>query len=454
MADYGSWLASGNILALMAIIGGGLDIILTQRLSVLYAKKDFKEYNSELTAGIINTLICCTIILAVGLFVANKIPSLIKANPKSSFSLSLSFKFALFGFIFQLLFYSIKAIPQSLLKTFTVGLFELLARIISLFSIFYFINKGFGVVSFGLQQLVSGCALFVFTSVIAISVLKKNLEFKLIFSLEKIREQLMLFGPILLGRSGNVLIQNLQLPIISRFFTPEVAAIYALTSKIFDVGNMLFQPICQSFYPYLSAAFVVEKSKTVLIINNLSRLFISAVLFVFVFLIVFNKYLLFFWLGSNQFIGYPVTIALGFAYIVQVFNTFSGMTLISIGMQKKATWCGMIDLVLRTIFLCLSINFLNLIALPFSYFFSTFCITFFFFNSLYKKANNNFLSGKSKWIAPHIIFLLLIHLIFRYFISERLIEEMIFLLASYIFILLTFKPDFTFLLVLKKKLAF
>jgi O-antigen/teichoic acid export membrane protein len=89
---------------MLGILGGGLDIILTQKLSVHYAKKDFKNLYSELNAGLLLTSIICIIVFLIGIAMISFVPEFIKANKIDYKAIRETFFFALVGFIFQLLF--------------------------------------------------------------------------------------------------------------------------------------------------------------------------------------------------------------------------------------------------------------------------------------------------------------------------------------------------------------
>jgi O-antigen/teichoic acid export membrane protein len=383
IGDYGAWLSSLSLINILFVVGGGLDITLTNLLSYHVAEGDKHSFSTKFTSFSMIGITSGVIILVVGFCLSFYLNPILNEKQLAN-GFRLSFCLYLGGFILNQLFTIVKCIPISLHHNFQIGLLEFSIKLVSIGILVFGLMHGWGLIAFGIQQLFSGLTQLLGGSIIAINVCKKTGYRISNFELKDVATQTKLVLPIFAGRSGSVLIQNMSLPLISNLMTTELAGKFSITNRLYDAMVMFLNPVGRSFFPSFSNFFATGKSAIENKFNLVSKLFLCLTIMSFFVICLANKLFVTLWVGESNYAGELLNFAFAVCGVIQVLNDYSGLGLIAIGQQMKTVWYGFIDLGLRIVLLYLFFTLgFGAVSVPLSQLLSIGFLTFYLFKRLY-----------------------------------------------------------------------
>ena len=155
IGDYGAWLSSLSLINILFVVGGGLDITLTNLLSYHVADGDKHSFSTKFTSFSVIGITSGILILLIGFFLSFYLNPILNENELAK-GFRFSFCLYLVGFILNQLFTIVKCVPISLHHNFQIGFLEFSIKLVSIGILVFGLMNGWGLIAFGIQQLFSG----------------------------------------------------------------------------------------------------------------------------------------------------------------------------------------------------------------------------------------------------------------------------------------------------------
>jgi O-antigen/teichoic acid export membrane protein len=383
---YGAWLATGNIVGLLGLFDGGMNLVYSQKLSNSFSNKDFNKFGKILASGIFITILMISSLIVVGLIISPFAAKWANANVQDYHDLKIAFMIAVIGAASGLVYQNLSAIIASWLDAGVNGLINFISMILAITAIFAALYSGFGVVSIPIGGLTRG----VIGSILAVLyIVKKFLKHRLPKVRLETRETKELIRdtiPMAVSRIGNVLVNQSQYLIISNFINPNITAIYALTVRTFNTAGSFIAPISSSLFSsvaYFDLTKELAKIKQVLqrvllLQGAFSALLLSSVLSL-------NYAFISLWVGTDKYGGNLLSLLTFIALFISYRYSFVSTFLLGLGIIKKNAIAGIVEMFLRLLLIFITIKYLGILSLPIAQIFSTIIILIIFYSKFLQK---------------------------------------------------------------------
>ncbi len=356
---YGVWLATGNLISWIGILGGALSIVFAQNLAVSYAKNHMTEFRQLVGSGIIlftslALLIYVGVLLASDLFLGlfqfnpNEFDTIKKALTMSALASSVSVFHSLLFYILGSWFMNAPVLYATLIG----GGIGILLNI----SMLYY---GFGLLSIPLSMIGKSVIIFILLyRSVHLEWIKRKLQLPLV-NWPQTKILVIKSGPILLSNIASLGLNHSQSTIIGLLFGPTSATIVSLTDKLYSLIKTFIYPIGNAILQPLSS--IMHKKEE---FDNVSKKFIHnidllALLGILVCLIV-NKAFITLWVGPEYFGGPWLSAGLAFSAFLIIRVSLVVSVLNAKGSFKTTSLYTIPDLVTRIISLVLLFYVFNL----------------------------------------------------------------------------------------------
>lgn len=343
MSTYGAWLASGNIIAMIALIEPGISTVATQRLAASYAANDKERFANIFGSSLLLSAGFGVVVITAGLCLAPFIPAWINAPSDQWHSLSLALSFSSIGAGTSFIFYLLGAVPQAWQRTVmpgVIGLFALLANILAILIGLY---SGMGVAALGLGSFALSLT-FILGYLIFIATNWKRLEFprpsvSVTTALEIWHEAKML----LLAKIAGTIGRYLEAPAAALAVSTEAAAVLILTGRVLNavqmfadrVGTAVFAGMSHSFARYRESANYAVLKEVIIVSTVISGLGIG-------FSLAFSESVIILWVGENAFGGMPLLLLLALSSFLSSRRDLVSTLLVANGQIRQASlWLAM-----------------------------------------------------------------------------------------------------------------
>jgi O-antigen/teichoic acid export membrane protein len=332
---YGAWLASGNLLALIAIMDPGFTVVLQQQIALFYGKKDISHVSALIGSGLIGSFILLLITIIVGLIVAYYLPVWLSLPSAIDTPLLVkAFKLAVIGSALTLFSFAISAINLGLLGSIVIGAINNGLHLISIALTIFLLFKGYGLMALPICLVFNGIfyTLFhllylfwrIYSEKIGVSFSVKNM-----LSLSK------LLSFTFLSRAGGAIANNIDLIFVSRFIGPEVVASLALTRKPIDLSKEIINlPVAslQAAISHLAGSGEMDKARKILL--RLIFFLIWASFLISGGVISFNADFINLWVGNSLFVGKPINFLFSFGAFLAMITQSAALLSLSLGNIK------------------------------------------------------------------------------------------------------------------------
>ena len=383
VGTYGSFLSSGNIVAMLGLLEGGTSLVLTQRLSGSYAKKDLNTFSNQMGAGLFISISLTGLLILVGLGLFPFIADWVKAEPKEYKHLQYAFLLSAIGAGLSITFNNISAVFQSWLKVHISGATNLISILLGVASTLLGLKLGLGVVSIPLGILVRSFFGVTVLSISLLIILKKEnyppIRIGKLHCIELMKSAL----PVLGGNIAKSLVTNSQLLIITQFINPTASAVFFITGRIYLVCDSFLAPIGSSIFSSISQ--IVGEGNIDKIKRNLTSIFILFSAFAAVILsssFVLNKAFISILLGPDKFGGVALSAFLCVNMFLNTRFDFLNFNLFALGIFGKTVLYDQIAAAVRILLIFTLIRYIGYIAVPVAEFSSTILLIGYFINKL------------------------------------------------------------------------
>jgi len=344
---YGSWLASGNILNLLGLLEGGVSIVFSQKLAVLYGANKKEDFATVTVSGLITCLIIAALFISGTLLISIWIPGWVKSSSVNEYGIRMAFILAGLGSAISILNSSFLVISRAWHSNKIPTIIAFISSLLGLITIFIaltFLN--FGIVSLGLGALVRAICNLIGNSIFTISKWNIYCGFKPKYSFIDLKELIIATIPVFGSNLLGALLNNSKELLLAILINPTSAAILALTGRIFSLASMIVNPLVFSFFTALSS-ISSSKDKLVFWITKLFKLhnFVSGILFGLA--ICLNTWFVNLWVGSDKFGGIVLTVLLAISnWLLSKYN-INIMLLNTQSVFKPTSIINLVDVIIR-----------------------------------------------------------------------------------------------------------
>jgi O-antigen/teichoic acid export membrane protein len=362
---YGAWLVSGSILAIMGLVDGGLNLVFSQRLAAAAGKNHWELFNITVFSGVVCISFVAFLMILVSLCIFPFIPQITNYRGSDIPALELSFILALFSSILSIVHLYLGSIAHAWQETFYYGLSMTVSSLVGLLVTILLLFSDFGLLAIPSGLLAKG---LVAVSIVAFDVMKewrRNDIGIMCFDKENLLDLVRSTVPVFVSRSGGLFISNFQVILLSNVFSPLIVANYSFTSKIFEASKLVLSPIGSSMFSGLaqSASQRTEKSlfdllKKMFLIVGSTSLIIGFTAF------LVNKQFVGLWLSSDKYLGDTLNLLLLISFLLSAKVQISSLILTATGVIGKTAVAGLVESLIKVIFLTLFVKNLGYLALP------------------------------------------------------------------------------------------
>lgn len=383
IGTYGSFLSSGNIVSMLGLLEGGMAYVLTQKLSISYAKRDLKEFSNLLGSGIFISFFLTILLVIVGFCLSPFISDWVKAEPSEYRNIQYAFIISAIGAGLSITFNNISSVFQAWLKVQISGSANLIAIFLGVSSTLLGLKIGLGVVSIPLGILVRSLTGVVILSIVLIKTLKKENYPQISIDKKKCIELIKSTLPLLGGGISKSLVTNSQLLIITNFINPASSAIFFITGRIFLVCDSFLAPIGSSIFSSISQ--IAGEGDNEKVKRNLVSIFVlfntfSALILSMSF--AMNNSFISLLVGSDKFGGFALSALMCVNMLLYTRFNFLSINLFALGIFGKTVLFDVLGGVIRIILIFSLISHIGYIAIPIAEFLSTTLLLGYFINKL------------------------------------------------------------------------
>lgn len=380
---YGSYLSSGNIVGMLGLLDAGMSLVLTQKLSTSYAKKDFKSFTQILGAGLFLSFILTVLLVLISLLLLPFIPDWVKAEPNEYKNIQYAFLLSAIGAGLNISCQNLSSVFQSWLKVKVSGYANVISAILGIISTFVGLKLGLGVVSIPLGVFVKGLLSVIVLAVFLIINLRRDKYPQIVIKKDYCIDLIKSCLPVLGGNVTKSFIDNSQLLVITNFINPAASAIFVITNKVYQVCSTLLAPIGSSIYSSISQ--LVGEGDSNKIKESIIKVFTYFSLFSAIILstgLALNSAFISLWVGPENFGGILLSILLCINVFVSSRFVFVNFNLFALGIFGKTVLYDQISSVIRVILIFALIRTIGFIAIPISELLSITFLSGYFVNKL------------------------------------------------------------------------
>jgi O-antigen/teichoic acid export membrane protein len=387
LETYGSYLSSGNIVAMLGVLEGGMGLVLTQNLSKISAKKDFKLFTQAIGSGMIISLVALILIIFIAALLTPFIPQWVKSLPEETNNIRIAFMLSAFATGFSFIYVNISTAFQAWLKVEVPGIANLISVIIGIGTTILGLVYGMGISSIPLGLLsksVTGTGILYTCLFVE---LKKKQYPKISFDKMVFRDLLKSCIPMFSGSLFKSLVDNSQLLIITNYISPRISAIFVLTGKVFQVCGIILAPIGSSIFS--SVAHIVglhDYKKLKKNIVGIYVVFTSIATIIIATGLSLNHSFISLWLGEDKFGGITLSVLLAITAFFESKFLFLNFNLYAFGIFGKTVLIDIGSAIVRLIIIFAFIKTGGVIIIPIAQLMVQFFIYSVFVNYLMKKS--------------------------------------------------------------------
>lgn len=316
---YGAWLATGNVIAWLAIVDPGLSTVLVQNVSAAYAQGRRDDLSGLLSNGIILSGCFAGLALAagfIGLFASRSLLHPLQASEQSA--VAGAFAVAVVGTALMIFSYSITAINLGLQSSLAVGLMSSVVTLASYGVTIGLLYAGFGVASIPAGLVVRGSGLIV-GNVIYLWWRAKEEGLEVRWSITGFKKLSSLMSYVFFGRTAEIVAGNLDGLIVMRFLGPEVVPVLTLTRKAPELSRTVLERPAYAFMPAVAGLFTTgNRERTAEVLSRLLRFTIWALGLTCAGFVLLNGSFVRLWVGSKFYAGDTVSVLIVVGFALQI----------------------------------------------------------------------------------------------------------------------------------------
>lgn len=341
---YGAWLASGNILAWLAIVDPGLTTVLQQRIGMAYGRKDYQGIREFLGGGLVISVGVMCLVIVLGLIFAHYLPLLLHLPPSiDAHVIVQAFSLTVIGTSMSLFSFSINSINQGLQGSLGIGFIYITGNILALILSVILLYKGFGLITMGITSIFVGIFyLLGQCTYLFWRLIDDKIGFRISFNNITALAKFLFYTFI--SRSAGIIANNIDLLFVSQFLGPSTVAVLSLTRKTPDLVKELANQPSSAFFPAIAhLAGEGEGDKAKDIITRLIRILFWLISLIVGGFISLNSDFIRLWVGSYLFAGQTINIVVCVTIFFTLIVSCLSNICLALGDIKKSSLVGFVQ---------------------------------------------------------------------------------------------------------------
>jgi len=337
ISDYGAWLASGSVLAMIGMVEAGFGGIITQKMAWALSSSDSELFRKYTGSNLAMAILLFFILSITSIILAPYIPLWVNCRLETYSHLKMAVILSGLATSISLATSLIGVFPQVWQDTFYPGLFNTVSIFVGIGAIVFGLINGLHVASIGLGFLTRSILGFVLLGGFAYLGWKKRKYGKVLFSAENFVALLQTSAVPLMAKISNTVMSSTQNLVISYYISPSAAAVYDITGKIIITLRILITNIYGSVFGGLSLLFAQADNNA--IIKNYLRLdFLHfSLLYLFsTFSVAFSFKVIEFWVGSHLFGGIFLLLSIVLMVVLTEKKVLGNTIVNTMGLIKEA----------------------------------------------------------------------------------------------------------------------
>lgn len=307
---YGLWASIVALAGLLGILESGIPTIISQKIALQFSELSTNDLYKKFNTGLLYCILSSIVALFFGIIFIILLPNIYsEINSSEIFFFQLGAFLLVLSAIFVFFFNLMDAVSNSIgfpeipkLSTLGGSLISLVASL-SLLSTEYYL---LAVPAYPfLKHLIS----FVLPSIfLVIFCIKEQIKFTK-FDIKLFKELVKITPSIMSSKFFNNLTSSLENTLILKFVNSETVAIYSITKRFFEIIKLLTERILGIFLAKTAnkVGQLGLKDFKYFILRYLKN-YMSSVLILLVFVVIFNKTFISIWVGDEYYGGLALSI--------------------------------------------------------------------------------------------------------------------------------------------------
>ncbi|MGC3999843.1 MAG: lipopolysaccharide biosynthesis protein [Anaeromyxobacter sp.] len=365
LGTYGAWLASGNVLGMVGVVDGGVNLVLSQQLAAQAARGDKAGFARTVSAGLGVTAASGLLVVGLGLLLSPHVPGWVKCPAADAGALRWAFMVAAVGTGASLLAQGLGGVLQAWEAPRAAGLANVTASVLGLVATIVALALGWGVTSLAVGMAMRGGAgVLLAGAAVVLGWRRARLPR---FRLEPAAAGALLraSAPVFASRVGTALLSNSESLILAVIASPTLAGVVALTGRIHGFAGLLLAPIGSSAFAgvaRLQAAAPHERVREVL--RELFGLSGAVTALLLGGAVAVNPGFVGLWVGGDAFGGELLSLALAVSAACTARFGLTNLMLNALGRPSGAAWIALIEAAARIPLTVVLVHHLGAIGLP------------------------------------------------------------------------------------------
>lgn len=417
LSTYGAWLAISNVVLIIGSVESGFGLVMTQNLSEAFQSNDQSSIKNLNGCNIAISGLIAILIIFIGVGLASYIPTWVNAPANSIDTLYYATVISVLSAAIGVIAGQVGIYAQVWQMTFSVGVSNLIASLLSVLLIVLLFYFGYGLLSLAYGNLFRMIFRFGYLLVFNICMWKKLNMPMFDFRLPLIKKMIVLSSLPFLSRISSLVVNNSQVFMASLYISPSIAAIYDITSKVITVCSLMMSNLNGSIFA--STAHIFASKNKSYIKSSLSELFEitnSSYYWAIIFCILFTKDVVTIWVGSDLFGGAWINCLIIFSVVLRERKSLLQILLFSFGSFKPSSKVDILTSFLYIVLLVITVPYLGIISIPLSSIITSISCIYFYDKLILKQLNLNWTWMYS--IAKNIFFVSFVTGILFFFIPN------------------------------------
>lgn len=365
---YAAWLASGDVVAWLALIDPGVAGVMQQRIGHALGRKDPEALGRTIGTGLRVNLTLGLLLGALGVLVAPWVPALVRVtDPTVARVMVRSFALASVGEAVLLCALSIAAVIMALMEfPLTLGSLYLTCTSLGIVATVVLLRAGVGVHAIPLGLMFRAGLYLVATAVLYRRVVHRGLGLRPRFDRAELRAVFGLSGYTWVSRLGQSLLQNVERVLVARLLGTREVTPLTMTRRAADVVLQATTRVGTAFAP--AVAHLAGEGDLSQLRDVTARL-LGAVGWVgaigFGGLVGLNRSFVAVWVGPELFGGQRVSALLALALTWQSVEAVLAQTLFATGRIRETSLVTLAEALAKALLLALLLAAgMGLVAVP------------------------------------------------------------------------------------------
>lgn len=368
---------------MLGLLEGGTSMVLTQRLSASFAKKDYQTFSKLIGSGLFISFCLTSLLAIIGLIFFPFISDWVKAEPKEYTGIQYSFLLSAIGAGLSISFSNISAAFQAWLKVQISGIVNLISIPLGILTTLVGLKLGLGVVSIPLGFLVKSLFGVISLLIILLRTLVRERYPKISMDKADCVNLVKTTFPVFGSMVAKSIVTNSQLLIITNVIDPVSSAIFFITGRVFNLCESLLAPIGSSIFASISQMVAegdVQKIKTNLI--KVFAIFSGFSVLILAMSLGVNKLFVDIWVGRDKFGGEALSALLCLTMFISTRFKFLEFILFALGIFGRTVFYDLICGAIRVFLIFFLIRYLGFIAIPIAELIPTVLVLGYFLNKI------------------------------------------------------------------------